>query len=97
MNQNLSWKFTFYDRLDNLYGEEIRVEFLDRVRDEKKISYPKDLVLQLKKDKKYCLSIMNKYNWRKNMPISKGRNRVISINSIRDQMIQGHPRSKLLS
>jgi riboflavin kinase/FMN adenylyltransferase len=52
----------FYDRLDNLYGEEIRVEFLDRVRDEIKFPTPKDLVLQLKKDKKYCLSIMNKYN-----------------------------------
>ena len=52
----------FYDRLDNLYGEEIRVEFLDRVRDEIKFPTPKDLVLQLKKDKKYCLSIINKYN-----------------------------------
>ena len=52
----------FYDRLDNLYGEEIRVEFLDRVRDEKKFPTPDDLVLQLKKDKEYCLSLINNYN-----------------------------------
>ena len=52
----------FYDRLDNLYGEEIRVEFLDKVRDEKKFPTPDDLVLQLKKDKKYCLSIIDRYN-----------------------------------
>ena len=51
----------FYDKLQNLYGKEIRVEFLERIRDEKKFPSPEQLVTQLKKDKKKCLELQGKY------------------------------------
>ena len=46
---------------NNLYGNCIWIEFLERIRDEKKFPSAKDLIKQLKKDEKNCLSLKYKY------------------------------------
>ena len=51
----------FHDDLADLYGKEIRIEFLERIRDEKKFSSPIKLKEQLIIDKKICLDIQGKY------------------------------------
>ena len=51
----------FHDRALNLYGKKVKVEFLERVRDEKKFPTSKDLIKQLNIDKQTCLEISNKY------------------------------------
>ena len=49
-------------RSNDIYGEKITVEFLERVRDEKKFSNPKELIKQLEKDKEICMRLIQKYN-----------------------------------
>ena len=51
----------FHDQIDNLYGKKVKVEFLERIRDEKKFPTSKDLIKQLNIDKQTCLEISNKY------------------------------------
>ncbi len=51
----------FHDKLDDLYGKEIRVEFLERIRDEKKFPSSEILIKQLKIDKQKCLELQGKY------------------------------------
>jgi len=51
----------FEKNMDNLYGETIEVQFLERIRDEKKFSSAKALTEQLRQDKEYCFSRMNIY------------------------------------
>ena len=51
----------FHDKVVDLYGKEIRVEFLERIRDEKKFPSPKELKSQLTKDKQKCLELQGKY------------------------------------
>ena len=51
----------FHDKLSNLNGREIKVEFLERIRDEKKFHSSEKLVKQLIQDKQTCLSLMAKY------------------------------------
>ena len=51
----------FHDDLNDLYGKEIRVEFLERIRDEKKFPSPEKLKLQLQRDKLKCLDLQGKY------------------------------------
>ena len=52
----------FFDFQDiNLYSQNIRIEFLERIRDEKKFESKNDLISQLTKDKKHCLSLLDKY------------------------------------
>jgi len=51
----------FHDKAVDLYGKEIRVEFLERIRDEKKFPSPEDLKSQLIKDKQKCLELQGKY------------------------------------
>ena len=51
----------FHDNLDDLYGKEIRVEFLERIRDEKKFPSSEILIKQLKIDKQKCLELQGKY------------------------------------
>mgnify|MGYP002631595124 CR=1 FL=1 len=46
---------------ENLYGKEVFLEFLQKLRDEKKFSSVDDLIKQLENDKKTCLSIIENY------------------------------------
>lgn len=52
----------FEQDLDDLYTEIITVEFLERIRNEKKFSTPVELTEQLKQDEKFCLKLLKKYN-----------------------------------
>tara|TARA_B100000614_G_scaffold15754_3_gene13147 strand:+ start:6735 stop:7670 length:936 start_codon:yes stop_codon:yes gene_type:complete len=52
----------FRGMVDDIYGNTITVEFLERVRDEKKFSDPKELIEQLEKDKEICMRLIQKYN-----------------------------------
>ena len=47
---------------NNIYGSLIVVEFLERIRDEKRFSNPKELKNQLMKDKNTCINLIDKYN-----------------------------------
>ena len=51
----------FHDKMLNLYGERIKIEFLERIRDEKKFPSSKELIKQLKNDKQICLDLSGKY------------------------------------
>ena len=52
----------FFDlQITNLYGKEIYIEFLERIRDEKKFKSKEDLIKQLINDKKLCKNLQNKY------------------------------------
>ena len=46
---------------ENLYDSCIWIEFLERIRDEKKFPSAKELIKQLKKDEEICLSLKYKY------------------------------------
>ena len=45
----------------DLYSKNIRIEFLERVRDEIKFVSIDDLVAQLTQDKNHCLGLLKKY------------------------------------
>ena len=51
----------FDEEQNDLYDDCIWVEFLERVRDEKKFSSVEKLVEQLERDKSNCLSLKYKY------------------------------------
>ena len=51
----------FGDIPNNLYGNIIWIEFLERIRNEKKFSSANNLINQLEKDEKTCLSLKYKY------------------------------------
>ena len=51
----------FISNMDDIYNREIYIEFLERIRDEKKFDNPEKLVTQLRQDKKYCLELKKKY------------------------------------
>ena len=52
----------FQNEVDDIYSKIITVEFLERVRDEKKFLNPKELIKQLEKDKEICMRLIQKYN-----------------------------------
>ena len=52
----------FKDNLESLYDKKIRVEFLERIRDEIKFLSSKELILQLNNDKDKCLKLQAKYD-----------------------------------
>lgn len=52
----------FKDNLESLYDKNIRVEFLERIRDEIKFLSSKELILQLNNDKDKCLKLQAKYD-----------------------------------
>ena len=54
-------KIDFHNKISNLYGKKVKVEFLERLRDEKKFPTSKELVKQLNIDKQACLEASNKY------------------------------------
>jgi riboflavin kinase/FMN adenylyltransferase len=51
----------FGDISNSLYGYIIWIEFLERIRNEKKFSSADKLIKQLEKDEKECLSLKYKY------------------------------------
>ena len=51
----------FDDYSDNLYGHTVWIEFLERIRSEKKFSSIKKLTKQLSKDKSKCIALKDKY------------------------------------
>ena len=51
----------FTSSLDDIYNREIYIEFLERIRDEKKFDNSDQLVQQLHQDRKYCLELKKKY------------------------------------
>ena len=51
----------FHASKHDLYGKEIRVEFLERIRDEVKFPSSEKLINQLKRDKQKCLELKGKY------------------------------------
>ena len=51
----------FTSSLDDIYNREIYIEFLERIRDEKKFDNPDQLVQQLHQDRNYCLELKKKY------------------------------------
>ena len=51
----------FYDDLDDIYEKVVWVEFLERIRDEKKFPSPLELKKQLEIDKIKCLELQGKY------------------------------------
>lgn len=51
----------FTSSLDDIYNREIYIEFLERIRDEKKFDNPGQLVKQLQQDRDYCLELKKKY------------------------------------
>ncbi len=51
--------FDFHDV--NLYSKNIRIEFLERIRNEIKFESKNELMSQLTKDKKHCLGLLDKY------------------------------------
>jgi len=51
----------FISNMDDIYNRELYIEFLERIRDEKKFDNPEQLVTQLRQDKKYCLKLKKKY------------------------------------
>jgi len=51
----------FTSSMDDIYNREIYIEFLERIRDEKRFDNPDQLVQQLHQDRKYCLELKKKY------------------------------------
>jgi len=51
--------FDFHDV--ELYSQNIRIEFLERIRDEIKFKSKGALISQLALDNKYCLGLLDKY------------------------------------
>lgn len=49
------------DKTKDLYNKIIEIQFLERIRDEKKFDNPEDLIQQLEQDREYCYSRMNVY------------------------------------
>ncbi len=47
-----------FDFHETIYGKKMKIEFVDRIRDEKKFSGPDELVAQLKKDQGKSLNIL---------------------------------------
>ena len=55
-------EMNFFDvKLDKYYGESFEIQFLERIRDEKKFNSSDNLIKQLNKDKTYCLNRIEVY------------------------------------
>ena len=53
--------FNIPEGQENLYGNKVTLEFLQKLRDEKKFSSVDDLIIQLENDKKTCIAIIENY------------------------------------
>jgi riboflavin kinase / FMN adenylyltransferase len=46
----------------DIYGENLKLEFLEYIREEKKFNSKENLILQLEEDKKHCFELINNIN-----------------------------------
>jgi len=59
-NNKIFIEANLFDFSDNIYGETVKIEFEEFLRDERKFSSLEELVLQLRKDKETCYGLMKK-------------------------------------
>jgi riboflavin kinase/FMN adenylyltransferase len=53
--------FNIPEGKEDLYDQDVILEFLQKLRDEKKFSSVDDLIKQLENDKKTCIAIIENY------------------------------------
>ena len=61
----LSVEVHIFDFSQSIYGKEIEVEFISRIRSEIEFESKDDLVVQIKKDIEQAKTILAKLNWKK--------------------------------
>ena len=57
---NKSLEIHFFNFKDNIYGKNVSIEIIKKIRDEEKFSSIDQLKIQLKKDEQFCLKLINK-------------------------------------
>ena len=57
---NKSLEIHFFNFKDNIYGNNVSIEIIKKIRDEEKFSSIDQLKIQLKKDEQFCLKLINK-------------------------------------
>ena len=57
---NKSLEIHFFNFKDNIYGKNVSIEIIKKIRDEEKFSSIDQLKNQLKKDEQFCLKLINK-------------------------------------
>ena len=57
---NKSLEIHFFNFKDNIYGKNVSIEIIKKIRDEEKFSSIDKLKIQLKKDEQFCLKLINK-------------------------------------
>jgi len=58
--RNKSLEIHFFNFKDNIYGKNVSIEIIKKIRDEEKFSSIDQLKIQLKKDEQFCLKLINK-------------------------------------
>ena len=56
---NKSLEIHFFNFKDNIYGKNVSIEIIKKIRDEEKFSSIDQLKIQLKKDEQFCLKLIN--------------------------------------
>ena len=57
---NKSLEIHFFNFKDNIYGKNVSIEIIKKIRDEEKFSSIDQLKIQLKKDEQFCLKLISK-------------------------------------
>ena len=57
---NKSLEIHYFNFKDNIYGKNVSIEIIKKIRDEEKFSSIDQLKIQLKKDEQFCLKLINK-------------------------------------
>lgn len=61
-NEGFVMEVHFFNEIEEeLYGHQIMVEFLERIRDERKFDSSQALIKQLEKDRQHCFELLAKY------------------------------------
>lgn len=59
-NKGIFIEVNLFDFSDDIYGETVKIEFIEFLRDERKFSSLEELTSQLKKDKETCIGLIKK-------------------------------------